>query len=479
MDSEKTLQSAPCDECGRAMAKAKKIHKGKRYCATCYPRLFKRNECAGCGNFARLPVFDPASRCNGCARDKPCVRCGKESFKLGRMTPYGPACKPCATYFREPEQCEICGKTSRRIATNSQSGLRSCPTCSGPDAATCPVCRRHRVLVQDESGVMLCRPCHELGKITCGTCGHSMPAGRGSECEDCYWRRSFNRRLAIDLAGFRTAEMSKAFSDFGVWLHSEIGAKPAALNIHRHFVLFSDMESRWGQLPTYMQLLEGFGAAGLRRVELPMRWMQATGGIVVDEVAREHHTEMRRIAELQESVVAAESRAILKKYQASLLVKVEQGSTSIRSVRLALKPAVDLLKLAWIQGNAMPSQRTLEHFWHASPGQVAAVTGFINFLNRTFGMKLDARPDKRLIEKARRQKKERALRQLLRERQEGEAFERKWISAALAYFHGITRFSAQQLNYAAADYKSVPGFNVIDGDDELWVPSCDGFSLAT
>lgn len=475
MVSEELTQFTPCDECSRAMPKTKKIHQGKRYCATCYPRLFKRRMCGGCGNFARLPIFDLAARCTGCARDKPCVRCGRRDFKLGCMTPYGPACKSCVPYFREPEQCEVCGKVSRRLATNTQSGLRSCPTCSGPAAATCTACRRHRVLVQGESGSLLCRPCHELGNIDCGTCGQSMPAGKGRECDDCYWLRTFNARLTIDVAGFSTATMSKVFGDFGAWLLKETGPQPAALKIHRHFMFFSEMEKHWGQLATYEQLLESFGASGLRKAELPMRWLRAVGRVVVDEVAREHHTEMRRVADLLESVVEPNFKDILKRYHANLLVKVEQGGASVRSVRLALRPAVDLLHLAGSQGAAMPTQRTLEHFWHSSPGQLAAVTGFVNFLNRTFVLKLESRPDKRLMEKARRRKKEKALRLLISERQEGGAFERKWIAAALAYFHGISKVSSQRLTYVAADYKAVPGFNVTYGGDLLWVPSCDGF----
>jgi hypothetical protein len=302
-----------------------------------------------------------------------------------------------------------------------------------------------------------------------------MPAGKGRECDDCYWLRTFNARLTIDVAGFSTATMSKVFGDFGAWLLKETGPQPAALKIHRHFMFFSEMEKHWGQLATYEQLLESFGASGLRKAELPMRWLRAVGRVVVDEVAREHHTEMRRVADLLESVVEPNFKDILKRYHANLLVKVEQGGASVRSVRLALRPAVDLLHLAGSQGAAMPTQRTLEHFWHSSPGQLAAVTGFVNFLNRTFMLKLESRPDKRLMEKARRRKKEKALRLLISERQEGGAFERKWIAAALAYFHGISKVSSQRLTYVAADYKAVPGFNVTYGGDLLWVPSCDGF----
>lgn len=457
------------------MPKAKKTHQGKRYCATCYPRLFKRRMCEGCGNFARLPTFDLAARCNDCARNKPCVRCGKEGYSIGRMTPYGPVCKPCVPYFREPEPCEMCGKLSRRLARNSQSGMRTCPKCSGPAAETCPACRRYRVLVQDASGNKLCGICHDQGKIACGGCGQLMPAGQGRECEDCYWGKSFNNRLVINLAGFKTGDMSKLFGDFGAWLLTEIGPKPAALKINQYFLFFSLIEKQWGQVPTYVQLLNYFGAAGLRKAEVPMRWLQMACNTVVDEAMREHHSETRRVTELLNSVIDPKSNEILKRYHASLLVRVEQGVISLRSVRLSLRPAVDLLHLAGRNANVMPSQSDLERFWHVSPGQLAAVTGFVNFLNRTFDLKLESRPDKRLMEKARREKKEKELLQLIRERRYDDSFDRKWIVVALTYFHGVSRVSSKQLVYTVAPYKTVPGFNVTHGKNQLWVPSCDGF----
>lgn len=457
------------------MPKAKKTHKGKRYCATCYPRLFKRRLCDGCGNFARLPVFDLSARCNSCARNKPCARCGKEGFSIGLMTSYGPVCKPCVPYFKEPEPCEACGKLSRRLAKNTQTGLRSCPKCSGPAAATCSACRRHRVLVRDALGNKLCRTCHVQGAIACGGCGQSMPAGRGNECENCYWRRSFKSRLDIDLAGFRTTEMSKVFRDFGSWLLDEIGPKPASLKVHQYYLFFSLIEKHWGQIPTYEHLLVKFGADGLRKARVPMRWLQEACDIVINEAVREHHSETRRIAEMLENVVDPRSHEILQRYYTCMLAKVEQGSTSLRSIRLALRPAVDLIHLASSDAGGVPVQDTLKRFWQVFPGQLAAVTGFVNFLNRTFDLKLEVRPDGRWMEKSRRQKRERALIDLIRERRDDDDFERKWIAAAIAYFHGVSRVSSKQLVYTVTTYKSVPGFNVTHGENELWVPSGDGF----
>lgn len=303
-----------------------------------------------------------------------------------------------------------------------------------------------------------------------------MPAGRGHECEKCYWHRSFKSRLNIDLSGFRAAEMSKAFGDFGSWLVEEIGPKPASLKIHQYYLFFSLIEKHWGQIPTYEQLLGKFGADGLRKAGVPMRWLQEACDIVINEAVREHQSETRRIAEMLESVIDPRSNKILQRYYTCMLAKVEQGSTSLRSVRLALRPAVDLLHLASSDAGGIPIQSTLKRFWHVSPGQLAAVTGFVNFLNRTFDLKLESRPDERWMDKSRHQKRERALIELIRERRHGDDFDRKWIAAAMAYFHGVSRVSSKQLVYTASTYKSVSGFNVIHGENELWVPSSDGFT---
>lgn len=32
----------------------------------------------------------------------PCIRCGKGTYSIGKITNYGPACKSCAPYFKTP-----------------------------------------------------------------------------------------------------------------------------------------------------------------------------------------------------------------------------------------------------------------------------------------------------------------------------------------------------------------------------------------
>ena len=179
-----------CDECGRGDRKVTRVHRGERFCDVCYVRLFKRRICPKCGNFARLPVFDPGAVCLKCEADLPCARCGRAEYRTGLRTPYGPACAGCARYFKDPEPCGACGTPSRWLTgqRNSGDGLRLCPRCARVDHGTCRACRRHRPLEDAGDGRRLCRSCRELGEIPCPECGRPMPAGRGGRCEDCYWR---------------------------------------------------------------------------------------------------------------------------------------------------------------------------------------------------------------------------------------------------------------------------------------------------
>ena len=268
-----------CDECGREVSKLWRRHKGHGhgYCSTCYARVFKRRMCPRCGELARLPKNDPDVACHQCDVDKPCARCGKASsdYTIGKVTPYGPVCNACAPYFKAPEPCEACGKASQRLTRVTRMGHdhRLCPRCAMADHGTCSACRRHRLLVMTSSGDALCKVCYEQGEIACPSCGHPMPAGRGDVCEPCYRTRTCRKRITIGQAGITTKALSEAIGEFGEWLIRTKGTHKAALKINHFFSFFLELDQAWSRIPSYSELLHHFGAEGVRRVRLPMRWL--------------------------------------------------------------------------------------------------------------------------------------------------------------------------------------------------------------
>jgi len=428
-----------CDECGREMRKAHRIYKGSRFCATCYARVFKRRICPKCGDLARLPINDEKAVCRRCDTAKPCARCGKTDYRVGRITQYGPVCNACAPHFREPEQCETCGRLSTRLTRASRLGheMHLCPKCARMDHGTCAACRRHRPLSQAADGRMLCKACLEKGEIACPSCGKQMPGGRGKVCEECYWTATCRKRVRIDQAAFANPQMSAAFGDYGDWLIRTVGPHKAALLIHRHLPFFLEVERMWGDFTTYEDLLRHFGAEGLRRVRLPMRWLLKARGIRPDPEAREAESERMRIESIMSSIRrGCAAGKVLLTYRSELTKRIDGGKMAVKSARLALRAAASLLLAADSFGNRLPEQKDVERYLANSPGQRAALIGFLTFLRRNYGLELAATVDRTRQRSLRRRKLEREIIRLARCRDESKEWLLRWIVVCLEYFHG-------------------------------------------
>lgn len=429
-----------CDECGHNITTAHRNYHGVRYCTTCYARIFKRRLCPRCGERAKLPKDRPEAVCRRCELAKPCARCGKAIDKIGLVSDYGPVCNACAPHFREPKPCDVCGQMSQRLARVKRLGgnKKLCPRCARADFATCPACCRNRLLVESRDGRRLCRACAERDDIPCPSCGRPMPAGRGKLCEACYWAKTCQKRIELDVAAFSVVEMRNAFEKFGQWLESTVGARKAALSIHRYLSFFTRIEANWKRVPTYSALLAHFGAEGLRRVRLPMRWLQEKHGIEPDSAIRETDSERRRIEALSAAIPAgSRAAAVFAGYQKALMVKLHAGRTSLRSIRLALRPAVSVLLTADPEGNYLPDQNVLDRYLLATPGQKAAVTGFIRFLSTNGAPGLTVQVDDKKVRRARRRALKREIVQLAKHPEGGEAFLEHWIATGIAYFHGV------------------------------------------
>src|SRR5471032_3167886 len=331
--SKMTLSELPvlfCDGCDCVGKSIHRVYRGRRYCHTCYVRLFKRTLCPDCGNFGRIPIFDEHARCLSCETKAPCVRCRETGKPVGLMTPNGPACTGCAPHLRTPEPCECCGELSNRLnrVLKVDRNLRCCPRCAREDAATCPDCRRHRFLVLGVDGQMRCKLCAEKGETPCPICSRPMPAGRGQECEDCSWEKAFTRRARIHIEGYENACVRERFSEFCVWLSTQMGSHKAALKLKHYLPFFSFLDTCPAELPSYVSLLDHFNADGLRRMQTPMLWLKERFGIQPDERLREEHSDKRRIQALIDSVPAGIAATALLGYRAYLMEKQRKGSTT-------------------------------------------------------------------------------------------------------------------------------------------------------
>lgn len=300
-----------------------------------------------------------------------------------------------------------------------------------------------------------------------------MPAGRGNACDACYWKATFAKRLRLDEAALSSQRFSSLFHSFGIWLVQQVPPQKAALTIHGYLPFFCELEEHWRAIPSYPELLRHFTAEGLRRVRLPMRWLAETGQVTVSDEEREDASDVRRIDTMIASIpLGSVASTALAAYRAELQEKVTAGRTSVRSLRLALRPALSLLQCTDTYGRLLPGQSTLDRYLLNAPGQKAAVTGFISFLNRRYGSALVARLDLQQHRSLQQRKLEAELASLFASCERDGEFLTRWITVSLQYFHGLPRSVGRRLA-AGAVTVDTHGFAVDWNGASHWVPHWD------
>ena len=174
--------------------------------------------------------------------------------------------------------------------------------------------------------------------------------------------------------------MQKQFMLFCEWLPGVSTTKNAAIKLKTHVNLFAQIEAQWGEIPSYETLLDHFGAEGLRRYRHPMQWFSESALVTVDKKIANAHSEKTQIdallRKIPDQTIAHE---IAVRYTETLFDQHQQDKLTIRSVRLALTPAI---KLLLHEPNNPPKQAGLHHLLKNSPGQLAAITRFIHYINQ-------------------------------------------------------------------------------------------------
>lgn len=230
---------------------------------------------------------------------------------------------------------------------------------------------------------------------------------------------------------------------FGQWLVVEVGGNKAALTIHRYLPFFIEIEQHWGNIPEYVPLLKRFGVAGLRRMLLPMRWIETLGLATRNEEARIEDSERRRITAIQNKLTPeSDERKLLDSYLQILLERLAAGKTTLRSVRLALTPAANLLSdvAEGGQGHWLPNQQKVNTYLAKKPGQRAAISGFVRYLREMHHADVSLpTANKAELKRLQRKKLETELLELMLNGSGSERCKQQWLTAALAYFHGQDR----------------------------------------
>lgn len=462
-----------CDNCGRSILKAHRIYKNMRYCDTCYAREFKKRICPGCGSFARLPVRDGSAVCAKCLNRHPCIRCGRSDKPIGKITSYGPVCNSCSIYFRPLRCCSQCGRPVlhlHKLIRNTET-IWLCQQCDKETYGTCSLCHRYRKLTGvGTHGKKICSLCSIAKTTHCTQCHNQMPAGRVTLCETCTWLNTFRKRVELNKAAFRHELFATYYTQFSAWLLKESGAQKAAITINKHLLFFIQLDNSFEDLPSSEQLVELFGIESLRRAKKPVSWLHSEYGIEIDPTRKKETSEIQQINKMiEQSSLKTNFLTMIDSYRSYLFDKYSKQQTTLRSIRLALRPAISFFISCQNEQQAHPGQDELQHYLNSKPGQRVAITGFINFVNDKYRLNMNIK-NIRHRKINHKQHIENQLISLLKTPKKDDGFLMQWVSVGLSYFHNQPSHVITRVSETDVSLENENMIAVKIADKFLWLP---------
>ncbi|MDC5143780.1 hypothetical protein OHW32_11425 [Acinetobacter baumannii] len=238
------------------------------------------------------------------------------------------------------------------------------------------------------------------------------------------------------------------FKNYTEWLEQRLGAHKTALLISKHIYFFQEISDLWiKQAPSYTVLLQRLRPSGIRKYLLPMQWLSTVHNLQIDIQAKEYCSEIDQLNKLVNSCSESLfSSQILQDYYKVLIKRVDDGKISIRSARLAMKPAAALMFQVSKSRFDMPQEWHIKHYLSEHPGQAASLVGFIVFLKKSYGVNLSYSfiKNSNFLKEARNHKLEREILKLIRV--PDESFDLlRWVKVCLKYFHKLNAVHCMEI----------------------------------
>jgi len=439
------ISTKTCSYCKDILTNWDYRFQGKHYCRACYDRFFELTECILCHKQKKIFIFLTQRICKKClVKDKPCIRCGKQEYKHGLISKYGPVCNSCSLYFREEKQCSVCLDFSPHVWYRNVRGTKPllCNKCYIKTLPICSHCARRKYIYQQVQGKQFCKLCATERDRVCKQCNSLFPAGRGRICKSCAYDNTLKQKVQQYL-GLFTHFTQDHFSNYTLWLKKRRGVLYASTHIQVYVPFFSEIDTIAQELqkfPSYEELLLYVSVAKTRQYLLVTLYLHDIGIITIDKKSKEKYANLDMIERLLNYFNEEYNHyQILLQYYHSLQLTFDKTVKGIRGLRLALTPAVKFLKYLKHFPNQEISDDALYGYLWVYKGQQSSIYRFITFLNTHHGFSLKAH--RSIIQLSTPRYTRAQLKQKLithiNHPKEGNKFNQQLLQIALGYLHGI------------------------------------------
>ena len=162
---------------------------------------------------------------------------------------------------------------------------------------------------------------------------------------------------------------------------------------------------------------------------------------------------------------------VVLEYKNKLEEKIKRGDTSIRSARLAVKPAVALMVSMGEESAQLSNLEHVKAYLADYSGQAAALTGFINFLNENYSTSIDYLKLKKsdFLKTKRKQKLEREIISLTQADLSKSEDLISWVRNGLRYFHQLSYIDSKKVKKEMV-IEIDGGLAVVLNERSYWLP---------
>lgn len=388
-------RASECDQCGRNMDKAHRIHQGGSYCSICYPRIFPARQCTVCGKTARAHKEEAVPICRGCRlADRTCIRCHKPTPRGALRVGDGIACGSCARYFKPSGSCNFCERPSLRLSALSSAPEigRVCEKCRRDHvAATCACCGKHRtVYFQGIDRSPYCRICaaDPAARHHCPDCGVEVGGLGEAPCFTCSIKRSNIRKVLAAEELLQTEAVRRLTREFYSWMDSRGDASKFAAGASRYVTYLAKLDSALAAGSDELGngvLIKTFSTEELRRMGMLAQHLAETGLLTADGDQRRTNSEIRLIEQKLEEAKRQSWGGDVVKYHAYMRDGRERKLLD-RSVRFYLNAAISLMKFTKKTTVRSLVQADVDRYLRHTPGARASLSPFLRYVEMVAGV---------------------------------------------------------------------------------------------
>ena len=269
-----------------------------------------------------------------------------------------------------------------------------CDNCYRKCLDICSLCKRHSVTFEySKENKPICKKCFSEPLRICRICKNKFPAGRGRICNECSRFNTLVKNISI-LNLFLSKFTNLFFEEFTWWLTKRRGIEYSSNFIQKYFIFFYKIDllaNTLNKFPNYFNLLKHFKVSFTRKYLLVMIFLNEHKIIEVDEKTKELYSNLNIIdSYLNHFNKNSSDYMIINSYYTYLDKKYLSNKTTQRSIRLALTPAVKLLKYKNNFHISKLNDNIIDGYLWIYPGQKNSLTGFINYLNKKYDYNLSS-----------------------------------------------------------------------------------------